>query len=181
MDVTTDGCQAPPGAAFYDSRSGAVLGGEPQDVAEHTWPQRLSDRLPSSTLSRRLWRHDVVEYGKGQGSTTGRSQVPLDSLQRRRSVVKHGVGGVCRPVSMRSLVNALLVIAPLPSRILAAFWHGPCHALGVVCGQTPTAGLVSQSQRGPAAVEGTGVGRDSGRRGKNVWCFSYPLKLLSGI
>jgi len=72
-----------------------------------------------------------------------------------------------------------LPLVAIPSRTSAALCHGPCQALGVVCGRTPTAGLVAQPQRGPAAVEGTGVGKDSGCRGKNVWY--YTLKLLSGI
>ena len=45
--------------------------------------------------------------------------------------------------------------------------------------------MIELTERASAAIlqaaQGTGVGRDSGRRGKNVWNFSYPFKLLSGI
>ena len=65
--------QAPPGTTCDDSCSGAVPAGSPPDVVQHARHQELADRGPSSVRSGGLWRHTVVEHGRGGGLTTGSS------------------------------------------------------------------------------------------------------------
>ena len=76
MNLTTDRCQVPPGAAFSDSHSSAVPGGEPYDVVKHTRHQSVADRVPSRILMDGLLRHIVGEHDLGGCSMTARRQAP---------------------------------------------------------------------------------------------------------